>query len=51
MKYTYRIHPEDFSLGENEQFYADMAKKGLRLVKRGMYLSKFEKTGHPGLYG
>lgn len=44
MKYTYRIHPEDFSLGENEQFYADMAKKGLRLVKRGMYLSKFEKT-------
>ena len=27
MKYTYRLHPEEFSLGDTEQFYADMAKK------------------------
>lgn len=44
MKYTWRLHPEEFSLGDTEQFYADMAKKGLRLVKRGIYFSKFEKT-------
>ena len=44
MKYTWRLHPEEYSLGDTERFYAEMAKKGLRLVKRGTYFSKFEKT-------
>ena len=41
MKYIYRFHPEEYALGENEEFYSNMEAKGWRLVKRGQYLSKF----------
>ena len=41
MKYRYRVHPIDYALGENEKFYSDMEAKGWRVVKRGIYLSKF----------
>lgn len=46
-KYTYKFHPNDYALGENEKFYSDMEAKGWRLVKRGVYLSKFESV-EPG---
>ena len=43
MKYRYRVHPDEYALGENEKFYTDMEAKGWRLVKRGSNLSKFER--------
>lgn len=42
MKYKYKLHPNQYELGETEQFYSDMEEKGWRLVKRGAYFSKFE---------
>lgn len=42
MKHKYKFHPNQYELGENEQFYSNMEAKGWRLVKRGAYLSKFE---------
>lgn len=42
MKHKYKFHPNQYELGENEQFYSDMEEKGWRLVKRGAFLSKFE---------
>lgn len=42
MKHKYKFHPNQYELGENEQFYSDMEKKGWRLVERGAFLSKFE---------
>lgn len=42
MKYRYKFHPNQYELGENEQFYSNMEAKGWRLVKRGGSLSKFE---------
>ncbi len=44
MKYTWRIHPSDYALGENEKFYSDMEAKGWRLVKRGTRRSKFGRV-------
>lgn len=44
MKYKYKFHPNQYELGENEQFYSHMEEKGWKLVKRGAYLSKFEPT-------
>ena len=41
MKYRYQFHPYEYILGENEKFYSDMERKGWRLVKRGVNLSKF----------
>lgn len=42
MNRKYKFHPNQYELGENEQFYSNMEKKGWRLVKRGAYLSRFE---------
>lgn len=39
----YYFHPSTFSLIETEEFYERKAKKGLILVKRGHYLSRFRK--------
>ncbi|MBQ7916036.1 MAG: DUF2812 domain-containing protein [Firmicutes bacterium] len=44
MNRTYRFHPADYAIGETEKFYEDMAAKGWQLVKRGLYLSRFEKA-------
>lgn len=41
MKHRYRFHPSGYALGESEQFYSGMERKGWRLVKRGWFLSKF----------
>ena len=40
----YAFHPKDFEIGETEKFYSDMAKKGWALSKRGVTLSRFEKS-------
>ena len=44
MNRTYRFHPGVYELGENEKFYSDMEARGWRLVKRGGYLSRFERV-------
>ena len=44
MNKKYAFHPKDFEIGETEKFYSDMAAKGWSLVKRGAYLSRFEKA-------
>lgn len=44
MNFTYRFHPGEYELGENERFYGDMEQKGWRLVRRGAYLSRFART-------
>ncbi len=46
MNKCYRIHPEEYELGENERFYEQMAAKGWLLEKRGAWWSKFRK-GNP----
>ena len=40
----YAFHPKDFEIGETEKFYSDMAEKGWALSKRGVTLSRFEKS-------
>ena len=40
----YAFHPKDFEIGETEKFYSDMAKNGWTLSKRGVSLSRFDKT-------
>lgn len=47
MNTTYRFHPGEYELGENEKFYGGMEARGWRLVERGGYLSKFTRT-EPG---
>ncbi len=37
----YTLHPRRYRIGEIEKYYSDMAAKGLHLVKRGVFLSKF----------
>lgn len=44
MNRKYKFHPGEYELGENEKFYSDMEAKGWRLVKRGQYLSRFERV-------
>ena len=44
MNRTYRFHPGVYELGENEKVYSDMEAKGWRLVKRGTYLSRFQRV-------
>lgn len=44
MNRTYRFHPGEYELGENERFYSDMEARGWRLVKRGARLSRFERV-------
>ena len=43
MKWTYRLHYPDYAIGENEQLYEQMAKKGWQLKKRGQILSRFQR--------
>lgn len=38
---TYKLHPSEYDLGENEKFYSDMEAKGWRIIKRGLHFSKF----------
>lgn len=45
MKRRYRFHPGDYALGENEQFYTEMAARGWLLEKRGVWLSRFHRGG------
>ncbi len=44
MNRFYWFHPGVYELGENEKFYSDMEARGWRLVKRGGYLSRFERV-------
>lgn len=44
MNRKYKFHPGEYELGENEKFYSDMEARGWRLVKRGAYLSRFERV-------
>lgn len=44
MKHTYRIHPQNYDVSRTERFYSRMAKKGWKLEKRGLYLSRFRKS-------
>ena len=37
------LHPEDYAIGEMEQFYARQAAKGWLLEKRGTWFSKFRR--------
>jgi len=41
VKTKYRWHPDGYALGENEKFYGEMEARGWRLVRRGLYWSKF----------
>ena len=43
MNRKYVMHPGDYAIGENEKLYADLAGAGWFLVKRGAYLSRFQK--------
>ena len=45
MKRKYVRHYEDYAIGANEALYCAMAQKGWRLVRRGAWLSRFEKAG------
>lgn len=44
MKHKYSLNPKEFDLGGTEKFYSDMAAKGWKLVSRGVFLSRFEKS-------
>ena len=43
MKRKYTFHPEEYAVGENEKYYADMARRGWILEKRGSVLSRFRR--------
>lgn len=44
MNRCYLLHPGDYAIGDNEKWYADMAARGWRLVKRGIFFSRFERA-------
>ena len=44
MNWRYGIHPNNYAIGETEKYYSDMSEKGWELVKRGITLSRFQKT-------
>ncbi len=44
MNRRYLPHPGDYAIGENERWYGFMASRGWRLVKRGLFLSRFERA-------
>ncbi|MBQ4638086.1 MAG: DUF2812 domain-containing protein [Clostridia bacterium] len=44
MKKIYRFNYGDYAIGENEQFYEEMAKKGWKLKNRGQHLSSFVRS-------
>lgn len=41
MKKCFKLHPTQYAIRQNEEFYAEMAQKGWVLEKRGEYLSRF----------
>lgn len=46
MNRRYRLHFDNYAIGENEKLYSDMAAQGWFLEKRGSYLSRFRR-GEP----
>lgn len=44
MGYRYALHPQELAVNESEHFYAKMAAKGWHLVKRGAFLSRFQRA-------
>ena len=44
MKRRYTFHPQDYAVGENEKYYADMAQRGWILEKRGATFSRYRRT-------
>ena len=46
MNRRYRLHFDDYAIGENEKLYGDMAARGWFLEKRGAYFSRFRR-GEP----
>lgn len=44
MNRKYRLHYGDYAVGENEKLYGDMAAKGWRLLRRGVWFSRFERA-------
>ncbi|MPM06857.1 hypothetical protein SDC9_53160 [bioreactor metagenome] len=44
MKKCFKLHPTQYAARQTEKFYADMAKKGWVLEKRGEYLSRFRRV-------
>ena len=44
MKRRYTFHPQDYAVGENEKYYADMAQRGWILEKRGATFSRFRRS-------
>lgn len=46
MKIRYRLHPQEYAIGECEKLYSDMASRGWLLEKRGSYFSRFRR-GEP----
>ena len=43
MNRRYRLHFDNYAIGENEKLYSDMATQGWFLEKRGAYLSRFRR--------
>lgn len=46
MNVKYRLHPQEYAIGECENLYSDMAVRGWLLEKRGSYFSRFRR-GEP----
>lgn len=46
MNRRYRLHFDNYAIGENEKLYSDMAAQGWFLEKRGAYFSRFRR-GEP----
>ena len=44
MNWRHGIHPNNYAIGETENYYSDMSEKGWELVKCGITLSRFQKT-------
>lgn len=44
MVYRYALHPQELAVNESEHFYAKMAAKGWHHVKRGVFLSRFQRA-------
>lgn len=44
MSYRYALHPQELAVNESERLYTKMAAKGWHLVKRGVFLSCFQRA-------
>ncbi len=49
MNRKYRLHPGDYAIGETEALYAEMARLGWRLKKRGSLFSRFDREAPQAL--